>query len=94
MGLRIVKDNSMDYFARIRSLRAVQIEQELKRWAAVTDRGSPLSLIEKLNHSMPENSKLEELTMRLRHTISRDRPRMEFVQGNLSLENIPKLLED
>lgn len=94
MGLRIVKDNSLDYAAHMRSLRALQIENELKRWAAVTDRDAPISLIERVGDVMPENSRLEELTHRLKQCISKDKPRVEFIQGNLSFANISKLLED
>ncbi|MEI8025560.1 MAG: hypothetical protein WCI18_04345 [Pseudomonadota bacterium] len=94
MGLRIIKANSSENIDRLRALRNIQIEEELKRWSAVTARPrDQKSIARLLDHDFHDEDS-EALSHRLKNQIFAEQPRVEFIQGNLDLDNISKLLED
>jgi hypothetical protein len=94
MGLRIIKANSTENIDRLKALRNIQIEEELKRWSAVTSRPrDQRSIARLLEHDFLEDD-VEDLSSRLKARIFAEKPRVEFIQGNLDLDNISKLLED
>jgi hypothetical protein len=94
MGLRIIRAESNENFDRLRALRSLQIEHELKRWAAVTSRGGADRFVSLFVDNDATDSQSDALFKRLQARIAEERPRVEFVQGNLDFENISKLLED
>jgi len=70
------------------------MEEELKRWSAVTARPRDhKSMARLLEHDFQDDDS-ETLSRRLKDQIFAEKPRVEFIQGNLDLDNISKLLED
>lgn len=95
MGLRIIKKDSVDYCAKLKTLRAMHIRMETKRWAAVTQRNSGDTVILKLldYESMMPDSESQSLATNVKNTILDDHSDLKMIQGNLEINPALALLE-